>query len=432
MLVRLADAQKLEHDGQFELAESIYQEVSREWPTCATALQRLAYFALKRGTIERAIGLLESATAACPERGPPYFDLAVALLADGRTEDAIARVELGVARVPTFAPLWLILGELRSSTGNRFGALKAWNRAISMAQRNGQWRDADTTAPALLESVLNAIEQLRLGRRELLFGLLDELRVKFGGRTLVRVEKALRGYFGDPSVAPTDSRQRPRFLFIPDLPSEPYLDPCLQPWSNKLRDGFESVRMEALAVARDDGNLADFIRLRHGDSIRNYLGGSTPAPSWEAFFFYRHGQKYDDNFVKCPRTGELLESIETCKIADHAPEICFSVLRPGTHILPHRGVTNSRVVMHLPLVVPSDCALNIVGVGARQWKEAELLMFDDTFEHEAWNRSSSTRIILLMDCWNPHLDSAERDAIGVIIETIGAWHHGGRPGSEAT
>jgi hypothetical protein len=168
---------------------------------------------------------------------------------------------------------------------------------------------------------------------------------------------------------------------------------------------------------------------REGDPVENVLTGDGPRPAWEAFFFYRHGKRYDKNHERCPRTSEVLESIELCRIADEAPEILFSVLTPGTHIQPHYGVTNTRLVMHLPLVVPPDCALNLIDAGEHHWKEGELMMFDDTFKHEAWNRSSSTRIILLMDCWNPHLTAVEKAAVKQMIETISALHLSEKPRS---
>jgi aspartate beta-hydroxylase len=76
-------------------------------------------------------------------------------------------------------------------------------------------------------------------------------------------------------------------------------------------------------------------------------------------------------------------------------------------------------VMHLPLSVPTDCALNVSGGGEHCWREGELVMFDDTYLHEAWNRSDSVRIVLLMDCWNPHLAVPERLALQLLLETIG-------------
>jgi aspartate beta-hydroxylase len=191
-----------------------------------------------------------------------------------------------------------------------------------------------------------------------------------------------------------------------------------------LRAAYPDIRDEALGVLAQTTGFEDFVRLRPGDRMDNYLGGKSAA--WEAYFFFRHGRRFDENHARCPRTSSALSSIELCEIADHAPEICFSLMTPGTHILPHFGVTNVRVVMHLPLLVPPDCALHILGVGTHAWREGELMMFDDTFQHEAWNRSSQPRLILLMDCWNPALTAVERAAVAALIHTISLLHKAGR------
>ena len=68
--------------------------------------------------------------------------------------------------------------------------------------------------------------------------------------------------------------------------------------------------------------------------------------------------------------------------------------------------------------VPPDCALNVVDVGEHHWREGELMMFDDTYLHEAWNRSDRSRVIVLMDCWNPNLTPVEREAVKAFIETV--------------
>ena len=78
--------------------------------------------------------------------------------------------------------------------------------------------------------------------------------------------------------------------------------------------------------------------------------------------------------------------------------------------------------MHLPLFVPHSCALNLVGHGEHHWQEGRLVMFDDTYLHEAWNRSDETRIVLLMDCWNPHLTAPEKIAVKELIEMISGLH----------
>jgi aspartate beta-hydroxylase len=97
------------------------------------------------------------------------------------------------------------------------------------------------------------------------------------------------------------------------------------------------------------------------------------------------------------------------------------VLAPGTHILPHHGVTNARVVTHLPLIVPEACALR-AGGEEHAWQEGRCITFDDTFEHEAWNRSEQTRVVLIIDNWNPHLSAVERNAVADLIEAIGDFN----------
>jgi aspartate beta-hydroxylase len=96
-------------------------------------------------------------------------------------------------------------------------------------------------------------------------------------------------------------------------------------------------------------------------------------------------------------------------------------LAPGTHILPHHGVTNARVVTHLPLIVPDDCALR-VGGEEHAWQEGRCVTFDDTFEHEAWNRSGQTRVVLILDSWSPYLTPVECAAIAGTVESIGDFN----------
>jgi aspartate beta-hydroxylase len=81
-------------------------------------------------------------------------------------------------------------------------------------------------------------------------------------------------------------------------------------------------------------------------------------------------------------------------------------------------VTNTRLVGHLPLIIPEDCALN-VGGELHPWVEGRAVVFDDTYEHEAWNRSTSTRVVLIFDIWNPYLTEIERLALADIIADIG-------------
>jgi aspartate beta-hydroxylase len=426
---RLDEARRLDRSGQALQAVSLYSVILRDSPDNIEAAVRIAQFASHSGQVGRALELLEDIVKRHPANSQLSLELAIAHANAGNLPTGIRVLESTLATDPGFYNGWLLLGELLDATGNDAKALWARFEAVTRAKRDGAWNSEGTTSRELLGPVTRAIEQVRTRRREIFYAAYDDLRHAHGANALKRVDKALAGYLREWDATPPDPRQRPKFLFFPDIPCPPYHDPFLQPWARRLEDAFPILREDALRMLDEDKQLPNFVDFKEGDPIENVLTGDGPRPSWEAFFFYRHGKRYDKNHERCPRTSELLESIELCRIADEAPEILFSVLTPGTHIQPHYGVTNTRLVMHLPLVVPPDCALNLIDAGEHHWKEGELVMFDDTFKHEAWNRSSSTRIILLMDCWNPHLTDVEKVAVKKMIETISALHLSEKPRS---
>jgi len=101
----------------------------------------------------------------------------------------------------------------------------------------------------------------------------------------------------------------------------------------------------------------------------------------------------------------------------------FSLLRAGTHIRPHHGLLNTRLICHVPLIVPPGCRLR-VGSETREPRAGETMIFDDSFEHEAWNDGVSTRVVLLFEIWRPELSADERDQLTQIFEAIDAYDMG--------
>ena len=316
----------------------------------------------------------------------------------------------------------MLLGSLYEQFGLPFEALVNWNSALYAAQSRGECVDEVTTPRCMLPWVGQAVEQIRSRKDYFLQETITRLEVvhRSASGSLDRIREATDYYLRKKVPRFNSHHQRPRFFFVPDLPPEPWVNSDSFGWRHTLERGFESIKEESERVLRMGDGLEDFIAAGPGSEA--HLAGQALKPMWEAFFFYRHGIKYHANHVRCPRTSELLESLDLCRIDAHAPEICFSVLRAGTHILPHFGVTNVRSVIHLPLTVPPDCALAIAGSGQRAWVPGKVLAFDDTFQHEAWNRSNQDRVILLMDCWNPHLTPIERVAVTAVITVIARWH----------
>jgi aspartyl/asparaginyl beta-hydroxylase (cupin superfamily) len=87
--------------------------------------------------------------------------------------------------------------------------------------------------------------------------------------------------------------------------------------------------------------------------------------------------------------------------------VFFSVLTSGVHIPPHHDATNARITCHLGVLVPDKCAIKVDG-DTQEWNEGGCLFFDASFMHEAWNKSDSNRVCLILDLWHPELTQLER------------------------
>jgi beta-hydroxylase len=160
-----------------------------------------------------------------------------------------------------------------------------------------------------------------------------------------------------------------------------FLDPHQYPFTEALEAGWEAVRDELLRLGRESFMVFPERRL--------YEKG------WDVFSLYAFGRKMDKNCRLCPRTAELVEAIPGMTTA------AFSRMEPGTEIKPHVGYQDTVLRCHLALVVPPDgCAIR-VGPETRGWQEGKCLVFDDTTDHEAWNRSDSVRVVLIIDFTKP-------------------------------
>jgi aspartyl/asparaginyl beta-hydroxylase (cupin superfamily) len=107
-------------------------------------------------------------------------------------------------------------------------------------------------------------------------------------------------------------------------------------------------------------------------------------------------------------------------VEGRAPIAMFSVLHAGTHIPPHNGMLNTRLICHLPLIVPEGCRLR-VGNETRAVERGRLMIFDDSIEHEAWNDGDATRVVLLFEIWRPELADAEKTALTALFGAINAY-----------
>jgi aspartyl/asparaginyl beta-hydroxylase (cupin superfamily) len=139
-------------------------------------------------------------------------------------------------------------------------------------------------------------------------------------------------------------------------------------------------------------------------------------PDWTAVHLLNCGRRVAANADACPVTMEVLSHLPQPTIAGASPNAMFSLLAPHTAIPPHVGVSNARLVCHLPLVVPPGCWFR-VGAETRFWREGEAFVFDDTVEHEALNPSGALRVVMICDVWHPDLSPPEQAAIRAAVES---------------
>jgi aspartyl/asparaginyl beta-hydroxylase (cupin superfamily) len=221
--------------------------------------------------------------------------------------------------------------------------------------------------------------------------------------------------------------QEPRYYFFPGLPQIQFYDHHRFDWLGDVEAATPSIREELLAVMREPSAFHPYVQ---GDPSRpgNAQAGMLDNPDWGAFYLVKDGQPVEANAARCPRTLAALENVPFPRISGRTPSVLFSLLRAGAHIPAHNGFLNTRLICHLPLIVPSGCSFR-VGNEVREWAEGRAWLFDDTIEHEAWNRSSETRVVLLFDVWRPELTQDERRLVTAMFEAIDsdgsqrvAWH----------
>jgi aspartyl/asparaginyl beta-hydroxylase (cupin superfamily) len=159
-----------------------------------------------------------------------------------------------------------------------------------------------------------------------------------------------------------------------------------------MEANFEQIRQEVLAL--EDGSF-------HPESEKSIKRSG----SWQVLMLYERGRKNQENCKLCPTITRIIERHDTVKTL--AGLMYVSRMSPHTAIQAHRGPTNMRLRCHLGIQVPSgDCAIK-VGEEVRYWAEGECLVFDDYYQHEAWNHTDETRTVVILDIWHPELSRRE-------------------------
>lgn len=230
-----------------------------------------------------------------------------------------------------------------------------------------------------------------------------------------RVAEALRMLAGEQQLY----LQQPSMFFFPGLAQRPFFDRADFAWAAEVEAATGSIRAELLALTADAADrFAPYVAASPNRPPPN--NPLLDKPDWGAAWLWKDGAIADGMEALCPATLAALALAPQPVIPGRAPIALFSRLAPGTHIRPHHGLLNTRLICHLPLIVPDGCGIR-VGAETRGWNEGELMIFDDSFEHEAWNRGTRDRTILLFEIWRPDIDADEREQLTRIFSAIDTY-----------
>jgi Aspartyl/Asparaginyl beta-hydroxylase len=219
----------------------------------------------------------------------------------------------------------------------------------------------------------------------------------------------------------TPDRAGPTHYCYPGLAEISFHDPAQFPWLAALEAATDIITQEfQKAAAAHAAELVPYIQYPEGVPIDQWRALNHNR-DWTAIHLIERGRIVDANARHCPVTMALLETIPQPHIPGAGANAMFSLLAPNTHIPRHTGITNTRLVCHLPLVVPAGCWFR-VGTERREWIPGKAWVFDDTIEHEAMNPTDALRVILIVDVWHPELDAAAREGISAVIGAGGGVH----------
>ncbi len=335
------------------------------------------------------------------------LDHALALRMMGRVAEALERAEAALVIEPRHFVGLLTKAALLERLGKPKAAALVYRNALATAPPE------EMLPPPLKAQLAHARDAVRSHGEALaahMEAAVAPVRARFAGESVGRFDESLQIFAGLARPYP----QEPLLLHYPRLPAIPFYDRGLFPWLDRLEAATAMIRDELEALlASAPQDFAPYIAFPPGVPV-NQWAELNHSPRWSSLFLWRDGVRQDRPCALCPRTAALLEELPLMRQGGFAPTAIFSQLEPHTRIPPHTGSANSRLLVHLPLILPGPARFR-VGAETREWEMGRAWVFDDTIEHEAWNDADAPRTIMILDIWNPLLSEAERELITAMM-----------------
>jgi aspartate beta-hydroxylase len=428
----LDDAQVLNLVRQVEMAQSAGQRaeadrllntVRASAPDHPLVLNAVGVQELHRGNFTVAREQIEKAIAKDSGNAAFWINLATTLRRLGQREDEMQALQKALTIEPRHLLALLQKASLQDLMGQTRAAAKTYHNALQTIPANAQLPES------LREPLTYAVKFVKENTAQLETFLRERLKGMGDGYSAIereRYEHCIDAHLGKRRIY----TPQPTFLMFPQLPALEFYPREMFPWLAGIEAASDEIRAEFERVfAEDAGSLEPYVNHPDGVPLDQWKE-LNHSRRWSVLYLWRDGRREEANIARCPRTAELVQEAPGVDIPNIGPAVFFSVLDAKSHIPAHTGVTNTRLVVHIPLVIPEGCRFR-VGSTTRQWRKGEAFVFDDTIEHEAWNDSDVPRAVLIFDIWNPYLTTLERDVVRATVSAIREFNGGASPLNES-
>ncbi|WBH16673.1 aspartyl/asparaginyl beta-hydroxylase domain-containing protein [Sphingomonas radiodurans] len=359
---------------------------------------------LRRGDGASARLVFERLLAEAPDAPRPWFPLAQACRLTRDSEGEANALTALLREEPRHLAGLLFMAERKRLDGDDRAATSFYTAALNQAAAAGE-------VPASLHPLLHQAEAFK---QQAATRFADHLGSAVGPSTSPRVAESLDLLLGRTQLY----LQQPSMFYFAGLPQRAFFAREEFDWVAEIEAATPAIRAELEAADAQQSGFTPYVA---GSSDRPMPNNPLlDDPAWSALYLWRGGQIVAENATRFPATLAALAALPIPRIAGRSPMALFSRLTPGTHIQPHHGLLNTRLICHLPIIAPDGCALR-VGAETRSWREGELMIFDDSFEHEAWNRGTAVRTVLLFEIWRPEIGYHERADLTRLFEAIDAY-----------
>ena len=364
--------------------------------------------ALARGGAAEALRCFSAIAEAGRADGTVWVALALARQALGDGAGTVEALDAALKLEPQNVRALLMKGDAMAAAGDRRAAVSFYGAALNLVP----------STEGLPPEAVSEMDRVRGARDRLNEALHADLTLGLVGKGYDPATASPRFNESLELLAGRKTRyiQEPRSYFFPGLPTIQFYPREDFPWLDAIEAASGDILAELQALMADGPQF--FTPYVEAEANRPTTQAELlENDDWSACYLWRDGVPVPQIAARCPKTMAALELAPLERIAGRSPFALFSKLAPGAVIAPHTGFHNSRLVCHLPLIVPDGCWFR-VGNETRSWVPGKAFVFDDTIEHEACNESADTRIVLIFNIWRPELTDGERGLVAHLMEGI--------------